>query len=236
MSPSHTDDRSHAAGRILARLFRHRSIADLDQIKAALGTRSHMTVFRRLSSLGYLSSYTHAGRYYTLVSIPAFDDDGLWRYQGVGFSRHGTLKNTVLHLVESSEAGRTQHELQLRLQVRVHNPLLDLVKARRLGRERLDREYVYVAAARARAAEQIDRRRALGVAGAISAPPMAALDIEVLVEVIHGVRVPPPAPATVAARLRARGVAVTPVQVEQVLARHGVVKKTPRSRSRRSRR
>ena len=79
----------------LERLFAHRPVADLVQLGRALGTRSRMSMFRRLSSLGYLSSYTHTGRFYTLVSIPAFDADGLWRYEGIGFSRDGTLKATV---------------------------------------------------------------------------------------------------------------------------------------------
>ena len=113
----------HDASRLaLERLFAHRPVADLPRLSRALGTRSRMSVFRRLSTLGYRSSYTHTGRYYTLRSIPQFDTDGLWRIEGAGFSRDGTLKATVCRLVEIAEAGRTQRELQMRLGVRVHNP------------------------------------------------------------------------------------------------------------------
>ena len=90
-----------------------------------------MTAFRRLSELSYLSSYSHAGRYYTLPDIPQFDPDGLWLHGGVGFSRHGTLKDTVPVLVDRSESGVLHRELQRRLQVRVHNTLLDLVRTKR---------------------------------------------------------------------------------------------------------
>jgi len=41
---------------------------------------SRMTVFRRLSGVEYLCSYTHAGRYYTLFDIARFDSDGIWFY------------------------------------------------------------------------------------------------------------------------------------------------------------
>jgi hypothetical protein len=59
----------------------------------------------------------------------------------------------------------------------------------------------------------------------------------VLIEVIHGARVPPPDAATVAARLGARGIRATVSEVAAVLARHGLGgKKTAPSRSRRSRR
>ncbi len=38
-----------------------------------LGTQVDMTVFRKLTPLGYLTSYSHRGGYYTLKSIPRFD-------------------------------------------------------------------------------------------------------------------------------------------------------------------
>src|SRR3972149_9349656 len=102
----------------LARLFDHRQISDLDDLFGALKTRSRMTVFRRLSEVGYLPSYSHAGRFYTLLGMPAFDAAGLWQHQGVCFSRHGTLKETVIHLVEEAEAGRVHPGLPEPLQVR----------------------------------------------------------------------------------------------------------------------
>ena len=226
-----------AVAQQISALFRKTPVMQLPDIARGVGPRSRRSLFRDLAALGYLSSYTHTGRYYTLVSVPAFDADGLWRYQGIGFSRDGTLKATVQRLVETSDAGRTQHELQLRLAVRVHNPLLALVAATKLGRESIANEYVYVAAERARATVQLGRRRALVTAGAASAPPTAAIEVEVLIEVIHGARVPPPDAATVVARLGARGIHATVSEVVVVLDRHGLAgKKTAPSRSRRSRR
>lgn len=87
-----------------------------------------MQFFRDLKVIGHLYSCNHAGRFYTLTDVPQFDADGLWQYQGVFFSRHGTLKATVGHLVQTADAGRTHHELQELLCVRVHNTLLDLVR------------------------------------------------------------------------------------------------------------
>jgi hypothetical protein len=217
----------------LERLFAQRLVADLPQLGRALGTSSRMSVFRRLSALGYLSSYSHTGRYYTLRSVPDFDTDGLWHYQGIGFSRDGTLKSTVFRLVEGSDVGRTQHELQLRLGVRVHNPLLELVESKKLGREPIDGEYLYVAAKRAQAAAQLERRRDWQAAQPLVARP--SLEVEVLLEVIHGVRLPEPDAPKLAARLEARGIRASVAEVAAVLEHHGL-KKTPRSRSRRSKR
>lgn len=229
---------SNQARQVLARLFRRQKIAELEQLFAALGTRSRMTVFRRLSTEGYVTSYSHAGRYYTLRDIPDFDQDGLWQHAGVLFSRDGTLKKTVVRLVEESDAGQFYRELQLRVRLRVHNTLADLVAHQRLGRAPIEGEFLYVSPEGARAAAQVARRADLGREPA-PAPKDEDLEpavvIEVLVEVIHGAVVHLDA-HEVATRLGARGVAVTVAQVEAVFQRHGVVKKTAPSRSPRSRR
>jgi hypothetical protein len=218
----------------LERLFAQHAVADMTLLGRTLGTHSRMSVFRRLSALGYLSSYSHTGRYYTLATIPQFDADGLWRWQQIGFSRDGTLKATVLRLVETSDAGHTQRELQLRLGVRVHNPLLDLVESGQLRRESIDEgEYVYVAVARRRATAQMERRRAM--ARETVGAPSASLEVEVLLEVIHGVKLPELDAAKVVAALGSRGIRASVAEVAAVFDRHGL-KKTPRSRSPRSKR
>ena len=53
-----------------ARAFlQDQTIATLAQLKDALGTTGTMTVFRKLKALGYLSSYSHRGKYYTLPYV-----------------------------------------------------------------------------------------------------------------------------------------------------------------------
>ena len=213
----------------LVTLFRRRPVVQMPEIARALAPRALRSLFRDLAELGYLSSYSHTGRYYTLRSIPQFDADGLWRYQGVGFSREGSLKATVLRLVVDSETGRTQRELQLRLGVRVHNPLLELVERHALRRKSVAGEYVYLAADRARAAEQLGQR------GLVQAATVSTtVEIEVLLEVIHGARPPTQDAQVLTARLLARGVQVGVAQVAAVLARHGLEKKHRRRPSPRS--
>ena len=221
--------------RALRKLFRERRVADLRTLSGTLQTESRMSVFRRLSAMGYLASYSHSGRYYTLDDVPAFDDSGLWQHQGVFFSKHGTLKETVAHLVEIAVAGQTHKELRARLRVHVHNTLLDLVKTERIGRELLDGLFLYVSADRERAAAQVARRRQKPAAttcpALVSGP---SLEIAVLLEVIHGARLIPE-PAQVARHLVEKGVQVSRDQVESIFDKHGL-KKKPGSRSRLSRR
>ena len=217
----------------LTRLFHHQRVADLKALSATLETSSRMSVFRRLSALGYFTSYSHNSRYYTLRDIPQFDRDGLWQYQGVCFSRHGSLKVTLEHLVEGADAGRTHHELQARLQVRVHNMLFDLVESRRIGRENIGGCYLHVSADPERATSQLSLRRQQeeALAKPIRESPTSVV-IEVLLDVIQSARVQPDA-ARVAERLAARGLPVTIDQIETIFSSYGV-KKTALSRSRRS--
>lgn len=219
----------------LRKLFRQRRIVDLPVLFKALQTDSPMSVYRRLSPISYVSSYSHNGRFYTLDDIPEFDSNGLWQYQGVFFSRHGTLMCTTAHLVETAEAGRTHKELEAALRVRVHNTLLDLVKGKRIGRELLDGLFLYVSAERERAAAQVSRRRQKPAAVAQAAVLSGqSLEIAVLLEVIHGARLIPDA-AQIVERLAGKGVGVARDQVEAIFHKHGL-KKTPASRSRSSRR
>ena len=210
----------------LNQLFRTKRAALLDELRAALGTTSRTTIFRILKAVGYFTSYSHAGRYYTLRRIPKFDGWGLWAWRGIGFSSHGTLRATSVFLVEQSPAGQTHEELQQRLGLRVHDTLRSLVEDRSITRERFEDVYLYLSADRKKSATQIAARRELQVTAAAQ-PPDPLLVIDVLVQVIHH---PREDPAAIAGRLRAAGRTVTPEQVEEVFHAYGVKKTAARSR------
>lgn len=206
----------------LKKLFRRYPVVDLDTLGRTLKTQSRMSIFRRLRETGYFSSYTHSGRYYSLADIPQFDDYGLWIHQGIGFSQFGTLKVTIVELVNRSPTGLTHMELNNLLHIRVHNTLLTLVREARVGREHIDTTFLYVSIDAEQAGEQISRRtvQLSDSQKAISDIPTTAV-IEVLIETIHAgqVRV---APSLVAKRLAARAVPITVQQVEQVFVRYGI--------------
>jgi hypothetical protein len=125
-------------------LLRHK-IATLAELKTALGTAADLTVFRKLKPLGYRTSYTHRGRYYTLDAIARFDDDGLWSHEGVWFSRQGTLLATAERFVSHSPQGFFAHELANALHVEVQDALHQLVQDDRLRRTETGGLYLYTA-------------------------------------------------------------------------------------------
>jgi hypothetical protein len=118
-------------------------MATLEELKRVLGTPVHLTVFRKLKQLDYLSSYSHRARYYTLRQIARFDADGLWSQEGVWFSRHGTLLATAEAWVQHSPQGYFAEELAECLHVEVQDALYHLVEQRRLARQIVSRLYLY---------------------------------------------------------------------------------------------
>lgn len=131
-----SDDLQHFLSRHL--------IATLGDLKAALGTTGTSTVLRKLRELGYLSSYSHRGAYYTLPSIPQFDKRGLWQHCAVGFSRHGNLIATCEALVDQSPAGMSVQELDGLLGVECKRAVRQLCNEGRLKRGKFKGVYVYL--------------------------------------------------------------------------------------------
>ena len=99
---------------------------------------------RLLKKLGYYSSFTHNGKWYTLKHIPEFNKDGLWFYQGIGFSKCRNLTATILHLVENSVKGVTAGELSSRLSSSCPPILNKMYKASKLNRVKTQRGCVYI--------------------------------------------------------------------------------------------
>lgn len=216
----------------LRRLFEKRRVATLSDLFRVLRTASRMSVFRRLRAVGYMSSITHRGRFYTLPHIPAFDPVGLWFHGGVGFSVHGTLRVALIKLVEEAKAGKTHQELRALLCTRSHDTLVDLVREQRLGRSAWRGRLVYVSADPERAEDQL-HARSLG-----EGPPSASVPVDVIIaillEVIRtgGVLVPR---RTVLARLVAQRLAVSATQVDEVYRTYQLESGKKKAAARRSR-
>jgi hypothetical protein len=145
----------------LKQLFDQHKIATLDQLREALGNPARCTIFRKLSDLQYLSSYSHRGKYYTLRSIARFSQKGLWSFGSVWFSRFGNLLQTCQAFVDHCDAGFTAGELKDILQVKTKHALTKLVRDGRLARETFDSVYVYLCGQTDVARRQSKARKAL---------------------------------------------------------------------------
>ena len=145
--------------RLLRSFLQRKQIATLQELKQALETTSTMTVFRKLKTLGYRTSYSHRGKYYTLADIPRFDAQGIWSCRAVWFSRDGNLLATAQRFVEQAPAGVTASELQVLLHVEVKQTLLQLYQRKQVDRGDVEGVFVYFAREVRRQQEQQGRRQ-----------------------------------------------------------------------------
>lgn len=127
----------------LRTLLKQQKIATMEQLQDVLGTHASATIFRKLSELEYLTSYSHGGRYYTLKSTIRFNAQGLWSFDAVWFSHYGSLLNTLEYFINESEAGFFGEELKNLLSVNVNAPLLMLFQQGRVAREKNLGLYLY---------------------------------------------------------------------------------------------
>jgi hypothetical protein len=179
------------------------------------------TVRRRLAEVGYYSSFTHNGRWYTLRSIPRFDRDGLWFHNDIGFSRAGSLTDTLVELTVHGTTGMTAEQLGALLRCRCHSVLVGLWRQGRLQRRKIGRSHVYLAVDPDIAACQ------LRTAEGLSAKQIPA-EIEVLL-LAEFIRHSDSGFEQLAAAIsRDNGVVVEVGQVERLFDRHGL-KKTIRT-------
>ncbi len=179
------------------------------------------TARRRLRSWGAMSSYNGNGRFYTVPQVAQFDQNGLWRCRGVYFSRHGNLTETVVALVNSSQAGLTASELGELLGVNAHSFVSRFAAHPQVTRERIGGRYVYFASDLGLRQRQSDIRQQLGLAP----HPALPSDAEAVLIFAEMIRHPKLQPEQVSRRLKTRGTEVDPLRIRRLLQDHGLTKK-----------
>ena len=173
---------------VLVELFKNRKIAKLPELRRALGTTADMTVFRKLREIGYRTSYSHRGKYYALEEDMDFDAHGLWAFDSVRFSKHGTLLDTACAFVAEADAGFFGGELESVLDVGVKEALLKLFRLERVSREQMFGRYLYCSKDSAVRRRQIMARRMLegerGMAGGEAVPDELKVAIVLFVSML----------------------------------------------------
>jgi hypothetical protein len=176
---------------------------------------------RFLAKVGYYSSITHNGKWYTLHTIPKFNRDGLWFSNDIGFSRFGSLTRTLVQLTARSAAGMTAEQLGEKVRCRCHSVLVRLCREGKLQRQKQGASHVYFSMDPPIAAAQRQAMR-----NETSAPLPAEIALLVLAECI---RHPDFSLKQLAdAIARRTNVTVSVAQIERLFKQHGL-KKTART-------
>jgi len=199
--------------------FKQHKILTMPELKAMLHC-SIATVNRRLKEWDVLSSYNKNARYYTLALIPQFNKKGLWKHKGVFFSKHRTLKNTVIHLVQISKRGLSNQELQSILGTNTTSYLAQQKHLKGVKAEKHKRQVVYFSSD-----EEVCRRQKQNrfppELTAFKLPP-DAISIIILVELVKH---PGSTPEEMSDMLRRQGYKIDADMIDNLLEHHGLKKK-----------
>lgn len=203
--------------------FCRRRILKLEEVAELIHSSIH-TARRRLREWRALTSYNKNGRYYALPDVPEFDAEGLWRWRGVFFSRHGNLRQTVVELVARSQAGLDSGELGSLLGLDPRSFLSGVAAQARITREKTRGRFVHYSDERCVCAEQRRRRERMEGRGRQPTPYEA---VAILVEKL---KAPALDNGKLSRRLKRQEIRVGAETIGNLFAKHGLaVKKTPPS-------
>jgi hypothetical protein len=180
------------------------------------------SVRRFLAEVGYYSSFSHNGAWYTLRSIPRFGKNGLWFYRDIGFSRAGSLTQTLITLITRSPAGMSADMLGETLRCRCHGILVNLWRKGHIQRQKVGRCQVYFAADPHKA----ERQKQASFAQHLTKVQFSA-EIAVLV-LAEFIRSPDSSFEQLAEKIsKSKNVIVSSGQIEQLFDQHGLKKTMP---------
>ncbi len=139
------------------RFLENIKVFTLEQVVASLNC-SVPTARLKLKEWQAYTSYNQNGRYYTMSTVPRFDENGLWHYKKVSFSKYGNLKNTVVHLINASPSGLTGREIGDLVRLRSRSFLHHFRDVVGIQREKTGRVYVYYSDDTDKYKEQVQNR------------------------------------------------------------------------------
>lgn len=185
---------------------------------------SPITARRRLSDWRAYTSINKNGMFYTLPSVPQFDQNGLWRFEEVFFSVHGNLKQTVVHLVKQSARGLDSHEISTLVGLPAGSSYLSRLRnLPDLSREWRDGKWIYLAGEEAVCKKQLQVRSDWADRTSGLPSPEEAVDI-----LVCFIQHPELDPEALARQVGERRRGVTAARISNLLEHHGLVKKKRR--------
>lgn len=170
------------------------------------------------------TSYNSNGQYYALPEVPRFDTNGLWWYQGAYFSKYGTLKNTVVHLISASPAGLTGQQIGQLVGLDPRSFLFHFRDAPGIRRKKHLGVYVYFSDDAVKYREQVaNRLEAIALGESISDADAIVLLVALIKH--HGFTAD-----HLAGLPEVKGRTLLVPAIDNYLRQHGFEKKTPHSK------
>jgi hypothetical protein len=129
----------------LLKLFRKHIILTRRTVVEKIGC-SYDSLGRFLRKYGYYNSCNKNGCYYIMTESCSFDENGLFFYNEIMFSKYRTLKKSVFNFVEKSESGITTVELMKILGTSSRTQLSNLFRSKDISRQAFEGTFYYFSA------------------------------------------------------------------------------------------
>lgn len=202
------------------RLLKGKKVFTFDQVTSLLNC-STRAARAKLKQWKAISSYNRNGGYYALPGVPRFDENGLWHYRQIHFSRYGTLRKTVVALVNKSESGLSGKQIGEMVSLSARSFLHHLRDARGMRREKHGGVFIYFSDDPDRYKQQFENR--LAELAADSGPISDAEAVMILAALIkrQGIAVD-----EILALPEIKNRKISPLAISQFMENHGLVKKT----------
>ncbi len=204
--------------------FRKKKIMTIEKLIPVLQC-SAITVRRRLKKWGTFTSINQNGRYYALPEIPAFDNNGLWKYQLALFSKHGNLRQTIIELIKRSVAGLSAADISRIIKIPSSSSYFSQLKqSDEIKRKKHQGRFIYFSAAPTIYQQQKSKIEQQDVVGW----PTDTQAVQILV---HMIKNPDIEVEQLAVEASPSGKRFDPIAIKQFLQFHELLKKTAGSQS-----
>jgi hypothetical protein len=184
---------------------------------------------RELARVDYLTGAVNPRFFYPMTAnngmvatihcrqIPVFDQNGLWRYQAVLFSRHGNLRQTIISLITDSPKGLSAGEIAELVDLVPKSSFLSRFKeVAGVKREKHQGRFVYLSDR----PEIYARQKRRWVSTCL---PTDAQAVVILVQLIKHPNIDI---EQLAGRVSEQGPSIEPAAVRSFLQRHDLLKNT----------
>lgn len=205
--------------------FNEKRVLTLQSLARLLSV-SVRTVQRLISSLSTIRSYDHNGRYFSMEKLARFNSMGIWEYNDIHFSKFGSLKNTLVAIINNSSQGMDVSQIKDVLGMDTRSFLFQYKDVGGIKREKIGNHYVYFSSDKKHFSEQLSNRKQ-GLVSPVKAPLEGIAAIRVLVETI---KAPGLTFEQLSKHLSTRGLKVKPEVIRDFFIFYGIEKKTQDSR------
>ena len=195
--------------------FKRQKLITIEQLVRLLKC-SVITARRRLKKWQTYTSINKNGRYYTLPQVPVFDQNGLWKYQTVIFSKHGNLKQTIIALITGSPKGLSAVDIGQLVDLVPNSSFLSQFKDEPgVKREKHQGRFIYLSGSLELYKKQKQQWTTIGF-------PTDAQAVVILVQLI---KYPDISIEQLAGRVSDQGQSVEPATIRSFLQFHDLLKK-----------